>query len=353
MDNIQNILEHLFRQAALVDRTIRIMEICGTHTVAIQRAGIRSLLPKNIKLISGPGCPVCVTPAGYIDALIELAGRKDVVIATYGDMVRVTGSKSSLAAQRAEGRNVQVVVSASDGLAFAMENPGKQVVFAGVGFETTTPPTADVILRADQKTIRNFSALTAHKLVIPAIEALLVSPTCAIDGFLCPGHVSVLIGADAYKPIAEKFLRPCVVAGFDALQIIAAIDRIVSQVVEKQSLVENIYSAVVKPEPLLSAKKLVDEVFATVDTEWRALGIIPESGLAIKSRYGEFDSQKKFHISIPVVADPPGCRCAEVIQGLIDPVDCPLFGRRCTPIDPVGPCMVSSEGACQAWYKYS
>jgi hydrogenase expression/formation protein HypD len=349
---IRKLLDHLLEQASGIGRTVRIMEVCGTHTVAIHRCGLRALLPPNVRLISGPGCPVCVTPAGYIDALLELGRRDDAIIATYGDMVRVPGSTGSLASERALGRNIQVVGSAFDCLKLARDHPEKQVIFAAVGFETTTPPTADILIRAAREKIPNLSALTAHKLVIPAMEALLSSARCAIDAFLCPGHVSVLIGADAYRPIAATYGRPCVIGGFEPLQIVSALDRIVSQIGAGESKVENVYPAVVKSEPLASARTLVDEVFEPGNTEWRALGTIRASGRIIRPAYAAFDSRQRFGIIIPAVPDPPGCRCADVIQGLLDPADCPLFGRRCTPVDPVGPCMVSGEGACQAWYKY-
>ncbi len=351
-DNIKLIIENIRRNADQIDRDICIMEVCGTHTVAIHRSGIRELLPSNINLISGPGCPVCVTPAGYIDVLIDLARDKNNIITTYGDMVRVTGSESSLEQERANGANVNVVTSAFDALKLAEKNPDKQIIFAAVGFETTTPPTADVVIRAHNSNVKNFAALSAHKLVIPALKALLESPTCAIDGFLCPGHVSVIIGSDAYRPIADSYHKPCVVGGFEPIQIISAIDKIIAQLSENRTDVENVYSVVVKPEGQRHALELINEVFTPADSNWRALGTIPQSGLAIKDKYADFDAEKKFGITIVDVPEPTGCRCGDVIQGLIDPPYCPLFGNTCNPTRPIGPCMVSSEGACQAWFKY-
>lgn len=346
------LLDQLHSQARRLGRTVRIMEVCGTHTVAIQRCGLRTLLPENVALVSGPGCPVCVTPAGIINVLVTLARRPEVLIATYGDLVRVPGGFGSLAGERAAGCDVRVVVSAFDAFKLAVANPGKQVVFAAVGFETTTPPTADIIRRAAAEHVANLTAVIAHRLLIPALRALLASPDCAIDAFLCPGHVSIVIGADAYRCIAAEHRRPCVIAGFEPIQMIDALARIVTQLAAGEARVENAYPAVVRPEPLASARRLVEEVFEPADSEWRALGTIRRSGLALRPQYASFDAVRRFGITVPTRADPPGCRCGSVIRGLLDPVDCSLFARQCTPIDPVGPCMISSEGACQAWYKY-
>ena len=351
MTDIKSIVSHIRDQADRVSHAVRIMEVCGTHTVSIHRSGLREFLPKNLKLISGPGCPVCVTPTGYIDALVRLS-REGCIIASYGDMVRVPGSESSLEMERANGADVRVVGSAEDALALAAENPSQEVIFAAVGFETTTPATADVVIRAKTDDVRNFSALVSHKLVLPAMCALLDSPECAIDGFLCPGHVSVIIGANAYIPITEKYSRPCVVGGFEPEQILLAIDKIVTQIAEHRAEVENAYSFIAGSEPQSYAMKLINQVFEPADSEWRALGTIPDSGLVLKDEFARFDSAKKFDVSMGSCDDPPGCRCGDVIMGIIDPVECPLFGKRCTPLKPVGPCMVSSEGSCQAWYKY-
>jgi len=349
---LQSQLAQVARDADRIGRTVRIMEVCGTHTVAIQRSGLRQLLPKNIKLISGPGCPVCVTPTGYIDALITLAKRGDILIATYGDMVRVPGSSQSLAEARAEGADARVVSSAFQAYELALANPGRNVVFAAVGFETTTPATADILLRAKKAELTNLFALCAHKLVIPAMQALLAGPKCAVDGFLCPGHVSVMLGYKAYEPIAAQFGRPCVVAGFEPRQIIDGIARIVAQIADGTAKVDNVYKAAVGPDRHQKAWEMIERVFMTADAEWRALGSIPQSGLVLNDDYRQFDAARVFDIVIGDSIEPAGCRCGEVIQGLIDPAECALFGKRCTPDDPVGPCMVSSEGACQAWFKY-
>ncbi len=351
-DNIKGYIENIKRNAERIKKVIRIMEVCGTHTVSIHRSGIRELLPENVKLISGPGCPVCVTPAGYIDELINLAREKNNIITTYGDMIRVPGSESSLADERADGADVRVVTSAFDAFKLACEHSDKQIIFAAVGFETTTPPTADVLIRGYESGLTNFSALCAHKLVIPALQALLDSGKCAIDGFLCPGHVSVIIGSDAYRTITERYHKPCVVGGFEPVQIISAIDRIISQLVENRCEVENVYSVAVKSDGQRYALDLIENVFEPADSNWRALGIIPKSGLRIRKKYSDFDAESKFGVKIKDVPEPKGCRCGEVIQGLIEPTDCSLFGKSCNPERPVGPCMVSSEGACQAWFKY-
>ncbi len=352
MSDINSIIGSIRKLANNIPNTVRIMEVCGTHTVNIQRSGIRSILPKKVKLISGPGCPVCVTPIGYIDVLIALA-NDGFIITTYGDMVKVPGSESSLAKERAKGADIRVIGSAFEALNVAKENPDKEVVFAGIGFETTTPPSADVVIRTKNERIDNFSILVAHKLVIPAMQGLLEDPDCAIDGFLCPGHVSVIIGADAYKPIVEKYHRPCVVGGFEPNQILLAIQKILEQIVNNHAEVDNVYSFAVKAKPHKRAQELMNEVFEITDTDWRGIGKIPESGLKLKPKYEMFDAEKKFGVKIESKPEPKGCRCGEIMKGLIDPIECPLFGKRCNPAEPIGPCMVSSEGVCQAWFKYS
>jgi hydrogenase expression/formation protein HypD len=345
-------LADLTRDAEVLTRQARIMEVCGTHTVALRRMGLHSLLPANVKLISGPGCPVCVTPTNYIDDLLALARKDGVIIATYGDMIRVPGSEGSLAEVRARGADVRVVGSALRAFQLAHEHPDRDVIFAAVGFETTTPATADIVLRAHREGMKNLFVLCAHKLLIPAMNALLTNPRCAIDGFLCPGHVSVMIGSEAYEPVVSRFKRPCVVAGFEPLQMVEAVARIVAQLRRGEAKVENVYTAAVRPERHAVAWKMIEEVFTPDATEWRALGSIPGSGLRLKDEYRRFDAAERFGVQRAPSIEPRGCRCGEVILGVIDPPECGLFGKRCTPDSPVGPCMVSSEGACQAWYAY-
>jgi len=352
---LQARLADMERDAARLRRNVRIMEVCGTHTVALHRSGIRDLLADNVKLISGPGCPVCVTPTGYIDALTDLAARDNTLIATYGDMVRVPGSRGSLADARACGAHVSVVASATQAYQLARDHPDRDVIFAAVGFETTAPATADIIIRSQQAGVKNLSALCAHKLIIPAMAAILADPGCVIDAFLCPGHVSVIIGSQAYQVIVTRFARPCVVAGFEPMQMVEGIARIVAQLASNQARVENVYTAAVRAEPHERAWSMIEMVFDRGDAEWRSLGEIADSGLIINDHYRQFDAAERFGIS-PIspanLTDPGPCRCAEVIRGTVDPPQCRLFGNRCTPDDPVGPCMISSEGTCQAWYNY-
>jgi len=331
---------------------VQIMEVCGTHTVSLFRTGVKSLLPTNVKLVSGPGCPVCVTSQGYIDAACALAQRPEVIIATYGDMVRVPGSAGSLADRRAGGAEVAVVYSTRDALALARQNPDSKVVFLAVGFETTTPPTAAAVLEAGRAGLENFFILAGHKLGIPAMEILLSSGDVPIDGFLCPGHVSVIIGSEAYRPIVERFDKPCVVAGFEAENMVEAILHICRQVADGRAEVENVYGTAVTADGNVAARTITEKVFTPGAALWRAMGELPASGLDLRDEYKSFDALEHFEISIGPDVCPPGCLCGEVIQGKADPADCPLFAKTCTPMEPVGPCMVSSEGTCAAWYKY-
>jgi len=336
--------EHLARQ-------INIMEVCGTHTVSIFRNGIRSTLPKELKLLSGPGCPVCVTDQGYIDIVLQLADRDDCLIATYGDMIRVPGKSSSLERKQAK-TNVKVVLSSEDALQLAKDNPEKTVVFIAVGFETTAPATAVVIKEAAEQAIDNFCILSGHKLVTPAMRALLSAKNDKIDAFLCPGHVSVIIGYGAFAEIVEDFSRPCVVAGFEPLQIMEGLGEICRQLTDGKPELKSMYGAVVTKEGNIAAQKLVDEHFEAVDGYWRGLGKIEKSTLKLREKYSQFDAFTRFKISETPTEEKTGCRCGEVLCGLIEPTECGLFGKNCTPQEPIGPCMVSSEGACAAWFKY-
>ncbi len=331
-------------------RQINIMEVCGTHTVSIFRNGIRPTLPKTVKLLSGPGCPVCVTDQGYIDVMLQLADRDDCIIATYGDMIRVPGKTGSL--EKKHKSNVKIVLSSEDALALARNHPDKTVIFLAVGFETTTPATAVAIADAQREGIDNFCVFCAHKLVIPAMDALLSDKNNRIDAFLCPGHVSVIIGSDAYKPIVQQFAKPCVVAGFEPMQIIEGIAEICRQLGHHTAEVVSMYEAAVTKTGNIPAQKIIDEYFEPYDGYWRGLGAIPNGTLRLKDKYAKFDAAKRFGIDEIPAEDLSGCKCGEVLCGLIDPPDCPMFEKKCTPDDPVGPCMVSTEGACAAWYKY-
>jgi hydrogenase expression/formation protein HypD len=332
-------------------RQINIMEVCGTHTVSIFRNGIRSTLPTKLKLLSGPGCPVCVTDQGYIDIVLQLADRDDCVIATYGDMVRVPGKGGSLETKCTKA-DIKVVLSSEDALQLANDNPKKTVVFIAVGFETTAPATAVVVKEAVAGSIDNFCVLSGHKLVVPAMRALLSGKNHNIDAFLCPGHVSVIIGYSAFAEIVEGFGRPCVVAGFEPLQIIEGLGEICQQLSAGKAELKSVYPAVVTEQGNTIAQKIIDECFEPVDGYWRGVGKIEKSALKLKDKYSRFDALKRFNITENPGDDKSGCQCGEVLCGLIEPPECGLFGKSCTPRTPVGPCMVSSEGACAAWFKY-
>ncbi len=332
-------------------RQINIMEVCGTHTVSIFRNGIRSILPGELKLLSGPGCPVCVTDQGYIDAVLQLADRDDVLVATYGDMIRVPGKDGSLET-RQPGANVKVVLSSEDALQLARDNPGKKVVFVAVGFETTTPATAVAVKEAAAERIENFYILSGHKLVVPAMRALVSEKNDNIEAFLCPGHVSAIIGYHSYAEIVERFGRPCVVAGFEPVQIIEGLAEICRQLAAGKAELKSVYAAVVTEQGNKTAQKIIAECFEPADGFWRGLGKIEKSTLELKDKYSQFDAFKRFDVTETPGEDTSGCRCGEVLCGLIEPPECGLFGKSCTPQLPVGPCMVSSEGACAAWFKY-
>jgi hydrogenase expression/formation protein HypD len=326
------------------------MEVCGTHTVAIARHGLRQALPDNVRLISGPGCPVCVTPQEQIDHFIALGQLDGVTLTTFGDMLRVPGSERSLEQARAEGVDARIVYSPMDAVALASRLPARQVVFFGIGFETTAPAVALAITEAKRQKLANFSVLCAHKLIPPAMLALLDSEV-RVDGFICPGHVSVIIGSDAYRPIARRG-KPCVVTGFEPADILRAVQLLLRQVAEGRAEVESEYARVVRPEGNRRAQDLLAQVFRTTGARWRGLGEIPQSGLEISGEYADFDAALRFQVDLPPPKEPAGCRCGDVLRGLIDPPECPLFGSACTPASPVGSCMVSAEGACQAHYRY-
>ena len=341
-DYLEGIKKGIKDLASFLGREIRIMEVCGTHTVSIFRSGIRSLLPKNIRLISGPGCPVCVTTRGEIDMVVKVL-EMGYAVATFGDLMRVPGSKSSLYRERAKGRRVFVVTSPLDVLKIK-----EKVVFAAVGFETTAPATA-VLARESWK--NNFLILSLHRIIPPALRAVLeMGPS--IDGFLLPGHVSAIIGASPYRFLADEFGRPGVVAGFEPGDILEGIYAILKMLAEGRPGIEIQYSRVVREEGNERAKKLIGEVFSVVDVEWRGLGLLPGSGLKLKEEFSHVDAEKVLDLAPVSVKDPKGCICGEVITGSKTPLDCPMFGRRCTPLDPLGPCMVSSEGTCAAYFKY-
>lgn len=335
-----------------VDRPMRIMEVCGTHTMAIFRHGIRSLLPQNVELISGPGCPVCVTSAGDIDQIIELAEVPGIIIATFGDLLRVPGSKGkNLATARAEGAQVEIVYSPVDALKIA-QSTDKKVVFPAIGFETTIPVIAATVFEAKQKDVRNFMLLVSHKVVPPALDVLLGDPDLALDGLLCPGHVSAIIGEKAYEPFVEKYHVPSVIAGFEPLDILSSIYMLARQIKHGVAKVENSYGRVVTAEGNLRAKEMICKTFDPCNATWRGLGEIPDSGLQLREEFIQHDAGRHFGLKTENIPEPKGCRCGEILTGKVKPPECPLFNTRCTPTTPVGPCMVSSEGTCAAYSKY-
>jgi len=345
--------EALAKNIKTISRDIQMtfMEVCGTHTMAIARSGIREMLPPNVKLISGPGCPVCVTPNKTIDYAIALAGLPDTIITTFGDMMRVPGSYSSLLKERSKKNNIQVVTSTIDALNVARANPDKNVIFIGVGFETTAPTIAASIVMAENENITNYFVLAAHKVMPPPMEAL-SRGDISLSGYICPGHVSTIIGSESYNFLADKYGIACVVAGFEPLDILKSIAMLAKQVSENNPKVEIEYKRAVTPKGNEAAQAIMNKVFEECDSEWRGIGIIPGSGLKINSSYMDFDAELKFRPELPPVKEVKGCRCGEVLQGKVIPPECPFFGNKCTPAEPLGACMVSTEGTCAAFYKY-
>ncbi len=334
-------------------KEVSIMEICGTHTHSISKYGIRDALPRNIRLISGPGCPVCVTSASDINRIIEFSrSRNDSIVATFGDMMRVPGSHSSLQDEKARGGDIRVVYSPTNSLDMARANPNKEVVLYAVGFETTAPAVAATILAAKEEGIKNLSVLSLHKLTPPAMRALLDSGEVKIDGFIAPGHVTAIIGAHSYEFLSKDYNSPCVVAGFEPLDALFGIYMLVKQLEEGRCEIEIQYKRVVRWDGNRKAQEVLSEVFEPSDSLWRGIGNIPKSGLAIKDAFASYDAERKFTIPAGEDAEPRGCRCGLVLKGIVTPDECPLFGNACTTETPVGPCMVSSEGTCAAFYKY-
>jgi hydrogenase expression/formation protein HypD len=334
-------------------RPLRLMEVCGTHTMAIFRYGIRSVLPDTMTLLSGPGCPVCVTAQKDIDAYVMLARRPDVILTTFGDLMKVPGSGSSLAGEKAKGADVRMVYSIFDALAIAKENPDKAVVFCAVGFETTIPSIAGAVLTAKAQGVENFSIYSANKLTPPALATLLTTDGVEIDGFILPGHVSVITGLDAFVPIFQKYRIPSVVTGFEPVDILKAVLKLVEQNESKTPRLMNAYPRAVADGGNPKARAIMDQVFEKADALWRGIGHIPDSGMVLKASFYKFDAAKKFELSVPDTREPPGCDCGRILMGLKRPDECRLYKKACTPMHPVGPCMVSSEGACAAFYKYS
>ncbi len=334
------------------ERDVTLMEVCGTHTVTIARNGIRSLMPERVHLSSGPGCPVCVTSNRDIDAVIALSRIPGVTIATFGDMTRVPGSTSSLLKEQAAGRSVQICYSPLDALALAKQNPSQQVVFVGVGFETTTPLVASIILRAARDGVKNFSVFSAHKNMPGALETLVNDPSLKLDALILPGHVCTITGTKPFEFLAKKYGIPGVVTGFEAVDVLQGIAMLVRQLHEGRADIEIAYARGVMAQGNPTALAAINEVFETCTATWRGLGEIPGSGYRIREKYAQFDALRRFQPEIEPTIEPKGCRCGDVLRARMAPNECPLFRKVCTPENPVGPCMVSSEGSCAAYFRY-
>ena len=336
-----------------IARPVNLMEVCGTHTVAIFKHGIRDILPKNINLLSGPGCPVCVTPLKDVDTAIEISKLDNVIISTFGDMMKVPGSNQSLYQAQAEGASIRVVYSPMDALKIASENTDKTIVFFATGFETTSPSIAGTLLEAERLGIKNFSILSSHKLIPPALKALVCSDDLKVDGFLLPGHVSTIIGSIPYEFLATDYHIPSVITGFNAPDILQGIMMILDQIVSNKVGVEVQYKRVVKEEGNQKAISILYKYFEPCDSRWRGLGIIPQSGLQLRDTVKHRNASIIFDLDIPDSKEPKSCLCGYVLRGVKRPTDCPLFSKKCTPEHPIGACMVSTEGSCAAYYKYS
>ncbi len=349
---MKEMLEELGKLTKRVGRPLKLMEVCGTHTVAIFRHGIRDVIPANISLISGPGCPVCVTSVKDVDSAIAISRIPRVTLATFGDMMRVPGGKGSLNDARSQGADVRIFYSPMDSVKLAVEAPEREVVFFATGFETTSPLIAATVAEAEKRGVRNFSIYTVHKLVPPALKALLGSPDVQVDGFILPGHVSTIIGMRPYEFMASEYGKPGVITGFDAGDIIEGILMILMQIAQKRAAIEIQYTKVVREEGNTRAVSFIEEVFEPADAYWRGIGTIPGSGLRLRERFSRFDALKKFAPDVPDYPEPAECSCGDVLRGVKIPPECPMFGTGCTPESPVGACMVSAEGSCAAYYRY-
>jgi hydrogenase expression/formation protein HypD len=341
------------RIARLTDRRLKVMEVCGGHTHTIFKYGIEDLLPHNIEMIHGPGCPVCVIPLGRVDDSISIALQPGMIFTTFGDMMRVPGSKTNLLSAKAAGADVRMVYSPLDALKIARKNPDRHVVFLALGFETTAPSTALTILQAVKDGVENFSVFCNHIMIVPALKAILDSPDLRLDGFLGPGHVSTVIGIRPYEFVSKEYNKPLVVSGFEPLDVLQSVYLVVKQIVEGRAEVENQYGRVVERDGNRRSLEAIREVFEPRDYfEWRGLGSIAHSGLKLRSKYAAFDAELKYRAPGLRIADPKACQCGEILKGVKKPWECKVFGTACTPETPIGSCMVSSEGACAAYYNF-
>ena len=348
---VEGLIARIRTAAQGLPRRLTLMEVCGTHTHAIAAAGLRRLLPDRLRLIAGPGCPVCVTPVGYVDHAEALARRPGTTVCTFGDLLRVPSSTSSLERVRAEGGDVRVVYSPLDALALAEDEPARTVVFLGVGFETTVPTVAGALAEAERRGVANFMVLSGHKVMPPPLRALASDPEVGVDGFLLPGHVSVITGAAAYRFLVEEHGLAGVVVGFNPTDILVGVLELVTQRLEGRAEIVNLYTRAVTEDGNTLARGIVERFFAPADAVWRGLGAIPGSGLELREEFAHRDAAR-LEVSLPEPVEPAGCRCGEVLKGVIDPPECPLFAGACTPENPVGACMVSSEGTCAAWFRH-
>ncbi|MCB2204896.1 hydrogenase formation protein HypD [bacterium] len=348
-ERARSIIERIHRRNT---GDISIMEFCGGHTVAIFRSGIRSVMPESVRMLSGPGCPVCVTSNADLDRAVALAKTPGVTITTYGDMLKVPGSRESLMQVRAQGYPVEIVYSTLDALKLAEEQPDREIVFFAIGFETTAPAAAAAVLQARKRGLKNFSICSVMKLTIPGARALLAMGEVKVDGVIGPGHVSSIIGSDAWRFLPEEHGIPVAISGFEPLDLLAATDAIMEMHEQRRPALVNTYSRVVRPEGNRKAWGAVEEVFTLDEAGWRGFGIIPESGLVLREEFADFDADRRFDITVEDSEEHPACRCGEVLRGVITPHECKVFGTACTPESPLGPCMVSSEGSCAAYYHY-
>ncbi len=348
---LEALLSAVAREVDRLGRPLEIMEVCGTHTHAIAEAGLRGALKPGVRLVSGPGCPVCVTPVSYLDRAEALARRRGAILCTFGDLFRVPSSTGSLERLRAEGADVRILYSPRDALAVAAENPGRATVFLAVGFETTAPTVAAALVEAQSLGLRNFFLLSGHKTVPQALRLLAADPALRLDGFLLPGHVSVVTGAGAFSFLGREFGLPSAVVGFTPADILRGVLEIARQRAEGRAETANLYGRVVTEGGNGRARALLERLFHPCDAEWRGMGVIPGSGLGLAEEWAPHDAAL-LPVEVPPPREPPGCRCGEVLKGAVEPPRCPLFGNPCTPDLPVGACMVSSEGTCAAWYRH-
>lgn len=347
---IKNVLDRI--RSIKLERTAKLMEVCGGHTLTIMKYGLHQLLPQSVKLISGPGCPVCVTPINYIDSAIELAKQKDTIVTSFGDMLRVPGTYSSLIKEKSNQNDIRIVLSPMNALQIAKDNPNKEVVFLGIGFETTIPSIGITILNSVKQGVKNFSVLTAIKTMPEAMEALVNSDDIDLQGFICPGHVSAIAGTSIYNKLASYYKKPCVVSGFEPIDLLETIEKLLQQIQHGESKIEIQYNRVVKPKGNIVALETINKVFTKDDVDWRGIGVIPGSGLKIKDDYSDYDAKIKFNLSSKITKENPQCICGDIMRGVKTPNQCKLFAKACTPDNPIGACMVSAEGACGIYYKY-